>query len=273
MIDLEKQSGLPISWDRTNKRIIFPENFVQVEPVVRVRKDMEPVLFEPEEEGPQEFYYIYRGVAPASEAEEIARRGLRYDISVLRPGTTGREFVKTFGHYHSQKPGTEFTYPEVYEVLYGRVHFMMQLPRDGNYSELEKVLLISAKPGDKVLIPPNFGHVTINPGEDCLILSNWVADDCESHYQPIQERGGGAYFELQDEEGPIFLTNTQYSHLPALKRCSVTPVPRFNLHTGLPIYRVLHKHPESLSFLVNPENYQEIFQEYLQGLLQAGKCS
>ncbi len=268
MIDLEKQSGLPITWDGKNKKILFSEELVAEEPIIRTRQEMKSVLFEPDEEGPEELYCFYRGVAPVEEAQEISERGLRYDITILCPGTIGREFIKTAGHYHSEKPGTGFTYPEVYEVLYGRAHFLLQRPQKDDLGEIEKVLLITAKPGDKVLLPPGFGHVTINPGEDYLILSNWVAGACESVYKPMESRKGGGYFELYDEEGPVFLPNSQYDYLPSLRRCSVMPVPRFNIHTGLPIYRVLHKDPDSLSFLLHPEKYGPVFEEYLQSLLK-----
>lgn len=267
MISLEKQSGLPLFWDTENKRIIFGEGLAETEPEIRTREDMKEVLFETDEDGPDELYYMYRGVAPESDVKEIAGQGLRYDITILRPGTVGREYVKTAGHYHPLKPGTSFTYPEVYELLYGRAHFLLQRPLEGNYGELEKVMLIAAKPGDKVLIPPGYGHITINPGEDYLIMSNWVAGGFTSDYAPITERNGGGYFELQDEEGPVFLPNSRYNYLPSLKRCSITPVPRFSLHTGLPIYHVFHKDPASFSFLLYPENYEQVFYEYLQGLL------
>ena len=51
-----------------------------------------------------------------------------------------------------------------------------------------------------------------------------------------------------------------------LERCSVTPVPQLKLITGLPIYRVFQEDNSAFDFLVNPENYQDIFDSYLQEL-------
>lgn len=191
---------------------------------------------------------------------------MRYDITVIRPGTLGSEYVKTAGHYHPLKPGTGTTYPEVYEVLHGRAHYLLQRYHPDNPDQLEAVILINAKPGDKVLIPPHFGHITINPGDDFLIMSNWVAEGFSSIYDPIREHGGGAYYELQTEEGPEFVPNKNYNPLPPLERCSVTPVPQLKLITGLPIYRVFQEDNSAFDFLVNPENYQDIFDSYLQEL-------
>lgn len=268
MISLEKQSGLPLFWNGEEERLVFGEGLNGVRPDIRTKTQMKDVLFEPDGEGPEDLYYMYRGVSRVHEAEAIAKHGLRYDITFLRPGTVGREYIKTAGHYHPCKAGSFHTYPEVYEVLFGRAHYLMQSPREDNCDQLEKVLLIAAKPGDKVLIPPGFGHITINPGEDFLIMANWVASDFSSVYEPMLLKGGGAYFELRGDEGPEFVPNSRYLHIPTLKRCPVTPVPRFNLHTGLPMYRVFQDDPDVFSFLYSPENYEAVFGEYLQELLQ-----
>jgi glucose-6-phosphate isomerase len=129
------------------------------------------------------------------------------------------------------------------------------------------VILIAAKPGDKVLIPPHFGHITINPGDDYLVMSNWVAREFSSVYEPMRESGGGAYFELYTDEGPEFLANPCYRELPPLQRCPVTPVPQLNLITGYPLYRLFQENREALDFLVSPENYVAIFENYLQQML------
>jgi len=38
----------------------------------------------------------------------------------------GIEFVKTAGHYHPLIEGTGYTYPEIYEVLSGVAHYLLQ---------------------------------------------------------------------------------------------------------------------------------------------------
>jgi glucose-6-phosphate isomerase, archaeal len=185
---------------------------------------------------------------------------------VIRPGTLGGEYVKTAGHYHPEKPGTGCTYPEVYEVLHGRAHYLLQRPHPAFPDQLEASILVAAKPGDKVLIPPGFGHITINPGGDYLIMSNWVAAAFTSLYDPIRRLGGGAYYELQAAEGPEFIANEKYRGTPPLQRCPVTPVAELNLITGLPLYRVFQENSEAFNYLLYPENYRAVFENYLHGL-------
>lgn len=270
MIDLHKQSGLPLLWDPETKQIVFEDGAAEhgaPQPDIRHRGEMQAVLYDRQARDLDELYYMYREVAPAGDAGLIRQKGLRYDITVIVPGTLGGEYVKTAGHYHPEKAGTGLTYPEVYEVLHGRAHYLLQRPQpEAAGGGLSAALLVAAKPGDKVLIPPHFGHITINPGDDYLIMSNWVARDFVSIYEPIREAGGGAYFELSTEEGPEFLVNPHYREAPPLQRCPVTAVPQLNLMTGFPLYRLFQENRDSFDFLVYPENYTAIFDDYLQRL-------
>ncbi|HHX59114.1 MAG TPA: glucose-6-phosphate isomerase [Candidatus Moranbacteria bacterium] len=235
-------------------------------PDIRRRQDMKDVLYNPEASGEDELYYMYRGVSYAKDEALIENKGLRYDITVICPGTLEREYIKTAGHYHPEKPGTGLTYPEVYEVLHGRAHYLLQRPHPEDIDSLETVLLVAAKPGDKVLIPPGFGHITINPGEDFLIMSNWVARDFSSVYEPVRQMAGGGYYELQTEEGPEFVVNKRYRSVPALRRCPVIQVPQLNLITGLPLYRVFLENSRAFEFLTVPEQYTDLFANYLEEL-------
>jgi len=268
MIDLGKQSGLPIKWDSTQNRLFYGENMSNRDamPDVRRSRDLSAVLFDDQGEPDEELYYMSRGISLSVDEQLIMSKGLRYDVTVIRPGSIGREYIKTAGHYHPEKKGTDITFPEVYEVLYGRAHYLLQRPNPHNPSELNTVLFIAAKPGDKLLVPPNFGHITINPGDDYLIMSNWVARDFTSIYTPFREMGGGAYYELYTEDGPEFIGNKRYHMLPPLMRCPIKPFPRLNLITGLPLYRVFQENGDAFNFLTEPESYLDLFAVYLKEL-------
>ena len=143
-------------------------------------------------------------------------------MTVIRAGRIGREYIKTAGHYHPLKEGTDTSYPEVYEVLSGRAHYLLQTEPGEDGVE---ALLIEAFPGDKVLIPPGYGHITINPGNVPLIMSNWVAAGFASVYGPVRELGGGAYFEIAAAGGgEEFIVNPNYRPLePAARRWKISP--------------------------------------------------
>jgi glucose-6-phosphate isomerase, archaeal len=170
---------------------------------------------------------------------------VRYDITVLLPVRLGREFNKTKGHYHSEyKPG--LGYPELYQVLEGHAHVLLQ-KRDGE--RITDVVLVIAHEGEIVLVPPNYGHITINPTEQTLKMANWVSTKVESLYEPFEQMGGGAYFELVGSE---LVPNVRYGALPPVRVERAREYPQLGLRHGRPIYELI-KNPEILRFLSFPD--------------------
>lgn len=252
MIDLQKTSGLALTADETG-RLSFGAELTPVTPAVRKKEEMRGVLLEPQADAPAELYYMYRDVCRRQDRNLLAKYGVRYDVTVIRPGQLGQEYIKTAGHYHPLKPGTEVTYPEVYEVLAGKAHYLLQTEPDEDGVE---AIIIEAVAGDKVLIPPGYGHITINPGADFLIMSNWVAADFASVYGPIKDLAGGAFFEVvPDGEDEQFVANPKYQPTPRLSTRPVEEHPEFGLVRGQPMYLEFLKAPEKFTFLTEPENY------------------
>ncbi len=138
-------------------------------------------------------YYMYRGID--------YKEGLRYDITIIPFRMFGEEFPKTKGHYH---PGD---YGEIYIVLEGVAIYLLQK------KDLSDVYKVEAKQGDVVIIPPHYGHITINPGEEDLKMANWVSEGFSSEYGPILEKRGGAYF--YTKKG--WVHNKNYETVPFLQ--------------------------------------------------------
>ena len=57
---------------------------------------------------------------------------------------------------------------------------------------VDEVILVKTTRGDKVIVPPNYGHVTNNPSEKTLRMANWVCRSFESLYEPYTQHHGGA---------------------------------------------------------------------------------
>jgi len=171
---------------------------VRLQPSIRTLFDMESVIYDRgwlKGADNLELYYMYRELSLSkNDAILMKEHGLRYDITIIPPRMLGCEYVKTAGHYHPHVPGTAVSYPEIYEVLSGEAHYLMQKPENNSVD----AVLIKAQSGDKVIIPPGYGHLTINASNKVLKMANWVARDFESIYEPVREKGGGMYFMLAD---------------------------------------------------------------------------
>ncbi|MFH0737649.1 MAG: glucose-6-phosphate isomerase family protein [Candidatus Micrarchaeota archaeon] len=163
---------------------------------VRTLAQMRKVMMDFNEDASAlELYYMYRSV--------YVHEGIRYDITLIPPMVVGGERAKTHGHYH---PGSEdgLAYPEVYQVLRGHAKFIMQKKnRNGSVD----AMVVDARDGDAVLLPPGWGHVTVNKGEDLLVLGNLVYDHFGSVYSEYEELQGAAFYYAKDGE---LIQNTNY---------------------------------------------------------------
>jgi glucose-6-phosphate isomerase, archaeal len=229
-----------------------------VEPGVRKLSDMRDVIYDAEwlESAPDvDLYYMYRDLALSRHDRSIILdNGLRYDITVIPPQKLGTEFVKTAGHYHPTVDDTGYTFPEVYEVLRGTAHYLLQKCED---SKITDVVMIEANEGDKVIIPPGYGHVTINPTNNKVLkMSNWVSRDFESIYEPYKKCKGAAYFELASGR---LVRNGRCDHAPEIRYLKPTNVAKAGFSKGKEMYGLV-RDVEKLAFLNDPQDYDWLWE-------------
>lgn len=186
-------------------------------------------------------YKMYRGIWQKS--------SIRFDVTILPPMQLGDEPNKTFGHYHpAGKSGVPF--PEIYEVLAGEAHFLLQTHDPKNISQIERAILVRAKKGDIVLMQPYFGHLTINPAKVPLALANLVFANFSSDYSAYEKLHGGAYYELA---GGQLIPNSHYSPCP-LEKTSAAGFARAFGHPkfSYSLFSLAQKDISQFSFLEDP---------------------
>ncbi len=204
MLDLTVTAGLPLALDG-GLRLVVPPGAGNERPAVRTLGEMRPYLADPDAHGPAEMYFMYRDLGRSADRDAYGPFGVRFDVTVIIPGAVSGELVKTAGHYHPAPSGqdggpattpgdrVDVSFPEVYGVIHGRAHYLLQ---DGRVDGPSRAFLVEAEAGEVVLVPPNFGHVTINPGPGPLVMANWVEASFASVYGPYAERRGACYYEF-----------------------------------------------------------------------------
>ncbi len=241
-----------------NRKLDFGSR--EYDPDIRFLSDMMDVLFDKEwlqtVEKPESIplYYMYRDLSLNEEDRRLIKENnLRYDITIIPPSNLGREYVKTAGHFHPNVGGTGLSFTEIYQVLEGVAHYLLQ-KNEGN--TVVDAVLFEASQGDKVIIPPGYGHITINPSDKELRMANWVSSLFSSEYGEIKKKHGGAFFELAGEG---FVANNEYLRLPELRRLKVEE----HIDLGEDMYYIIRESPESLGFLNKPQDYEELFEDLL----------
>ncbi len=221
---------------------------------VRWAFDLKPVLAFPDElKDNFPAYYMFRDLYYSkSDRERILENRLRFDLTVIPPAKVGKEYIKTFGHYHPPAEGN-LSYAEIYEVLNGEAIYLLQKYEDGKITD---VVVVEAKEGDKVIIPPNYGHVTINPSNKELRMVNWVCRDFKSDYEPYRRLRGACYYYTEDG----WVKNPNYGEVPEIRFVRPRIPKMLGLKRSEEMYKLV-KDIGKLEFLLKPSKYPEIFEE------------
>ena len=214
---------------------------------VRTLDDMRCVLANPDQSGNMPLYYMYRDLAlTAKDRAYLREQNVRFDITVIPPGTVGGEYVKTKGHYHPLSP-SGIGYPELYQVLAGEALYLLQ------WGDLGDIVVATAKVGEFVLIPPGYGHVTINPGKEELVMANLVSAGFTSEYTFYEQMQGGAYYLMEDGG---WVQNPRYPAVPVMRGIPAGEVPELGIRHGRGIYEMVSER-ENLSYLNSPGEIPE----------------
>jgi glucose-6-phosphate isomerase len=231
----------------------------RMQPDIRRLNDMVDVIYDRDwlkRAEDFELYYMFRDLSLSrADSEMLKGHGLRYDITIIPPGMLGCEYMKTAGHYHPLAPESQVTYPEIYEVLEGEALYLLQK------QDLSDVVVVYATAGDKVIVPPDYGHVTINRSNKTLKMANFVARDFSSIYEPYKEMGGAAYFCTADG----WIKNPRCEGAAELRRIEAPDaekLKRLGMSKSREMYPLLRE-SGMLVYLTSPGQHMEVFESLI----------
>lgn len=250
MSDLTKLVGLNTILGQSN-RLNFGEEVSFEKMSIRTFADLKPVIHDQTldlRDDPA--YFMYRNVAKKGDQEKIRNRGLRFDLTVIPPAMIGKEYVKTSGHYHPKILGTAFFYPELYFVISGQATYLLQ--KRGLGEAVDDVILVRAPQNTPVLMPPGYGHVTINELAEPLVMANWVETTFKSIYSPYEDLQGAAYYVENNFGNPKAVPNPKYLNLPPVRESKANPI-LFSEAKDKSIYDYLAF--KNLDSIVDVQNY------------------
>ena len=206
------------------------------------------------------FYDVYRGIAFPKDEELLNKDNYRYDITIIMPGQINGECKKTSGHYHGWNPQKTNTYAEVYEVIKGTALYILQ--KSDNFDaenpadvRVDDLIFATVHEGETILIPPNYGHCSVNIGEGPLVFSNLAYVPCLVHYGPVKHFHGMSFYVMKKDNEIRLEANGRYVDVPAPKFATVKENPGLGIKFGVPVYESYMKNPEAFKFLGDPDPY------------------
>ncbi|HZS92366.1 MAG TPA: glucose-6-phosphate isomerase family protein [Chloroflexota bacterium] len=259
---IELLAGVEVSYDPARHDVVLGPG-VQAE-AWRTRRaaemrDVLPPEVSAEIDPDEPLYSMINGVYHTGDLAMASRSPLRYELTVLPPRRLGREYVKTLGHIHSPAPSGALTYAEVYEVLLGRAHFLFfRMHPDGE--EVEEMVVVEAGPGDRVVVPPGYHHLSVNPGDEAMIFSDLIDRSAATDYSLLRARGGAPYVCVATATGPRYEPNPRYGSAPAPRHVRARDLPGHELLPRIPLYRMALDAPGALAFLSDPAPYTHLYE-------------
>lgn len=202
----------------------------------------------------QRVYWAYRNIRRVSDDALWVPRGLRYDITVLLPGDAKGELFKTSGHYHGLDQGMALPYPEVYEVLCGEVAFVLQkspaLLADGCGAEpVDAVRVLDVHAGEAIVIPPFWGHGSINVSDGPSAFSNIAVVDTPLLYGPVHERRGLAVRVTRMGDGWGVAANEAWQPVANTRTLRPHEAPELGIIADVPCYEAYVADPSRFDYL------------------------
>ncbi len=198
----------------------------------------------------QDLYYIYRNSCLKKDKPLFSRSGVRYDLTVITPGLVGRETHRTIGHIHKNLSRTGRP-PEIYQVIYGSAIFLIQ---NNTNHELYAIYRSS---GQKIIIPPDCGHITANASlKTPLVIANIFVDrNNASDYSFFKKTSGPAWYPIWNKGKLIFERNPRQKKYYSLKKIKTYGKLPLDISKTAPLYEEFIKNPEKFLFLTEPKRF------------------
>ena len=183
----------------------------------RLHEKMQEVLMDKNAIGPSIHYYMIRG---------DMKNGKGNNITVWEPGLVGREYIKTYGHYHIGNLS------ETYTFIAGQGIALLQklaVDTQGNMIPdiVEEFKAIPVKVGDKLFIEAGLGHLVVNTGSNFLVTSddspvnfkevNPASLPGHADYELVKQMRGFAFYVVDTNGKPALVKNKLYRQIRKTK--------------------------------------------------------
>lgn len=195
-------SGLDVVFDETNFTFRYGTGVSGPAPETRYLEDIRASLRDPSSNGPEKLYVIAMDVHAQRDESTLQRSMLLYGIVAYHGGTVGDEPVRSQGHVHARSPHSNASPPEIFEIWRGQATIYMQ---ERTEDDPGRCFAVSAGPGERVIVPPGWGHMVVNAGGDEPMVFGAICDRGYAgfEYESVRAHRGLAFYPVMNRNGRI----------------------------------------------------------------------
>ena len=252
--------GLDMTITRHPLGFSYGEDVTGPMPEIRTLDEIRASLRDPDCSGPEDVYAIAMDVARLADRQELKKRMLLFGVVTYATGTLGEEPIRSQGHVHRKSRHSGWSPPELYEIWQGRAIIYMQ---EYVADDPGRCFAVLAGLGEKVLVPPGWGHATISASPDePLTFGAWCDREYGFEYDAVRARKGLAWYPLLQGSHIIWQHNTHY--LPGrLQMITPRRYSEFGL-TDEPVYTQFITDPARFQFISRPDKVAELWHNFHQ---------
>jgi len=249
--DLQEACGLPVAFDTDTSELVLGDGLNSPSYCTRKLHDLDAVWAGDVTDEDRVIYRYTSGLHLEGDEELWRSARIIYGIVIFAGGVFGGEYVKSSGQYHPPVPPTDQATPEVYSVLSGTGHFMLQKASAPSYDDVTDPVLVEVRSGETFVVPPDYGHLQINPADEPLVFSYVVMADMKGQYEPYRKTRGAAFYEMADP-AKRFVRNENYDpslELRIIRAGDICQLPDLDEHVT---YQAVKEKLPELGFIADP---------------------
>ena len=181
LVDFDLQTGFSKTAEVTKRYLSQMKNmFSDTETAEKILENEDPVIYEFHELGfPEETGHIAFGT------------------TIVHPGTVGKEYYMTKGHFH-----TILETAEVYYTLSGEGFMVMENP-EGDTLE------VPLRKGEAIYVPKRYAHRSVNTGNVPLVMFFSFGAEAGHDYGTIETKGYHKLI-LEENNKPVVVDNPHW---------------------------------------------------------------
>lgn len=258
MTDTKAKYGLNMAVHHQPLGFSYGDDVIGPMPEVRTLDQIRASLRNPDCSGPEVVYAIAMDVARLQDREELQKRMLLFGVVTYAAGQLGDEPVRSQGHIHRISQHSGWSPPELYEIWQGKaIVYMQEFVED----DPGRCFAVIAGPGEKVLVPPGWGHATISASvNEPLTFGAWCDREYGFEYDAVRAHKGLAWYPLVQDSHIVWQHNAHYQ--PG--RLQVITPRRYSEFgiTDEPIYQQFIDDPTRFQFISKPDRVADLWRNF-----------
>ena len=213
-------------------------------------------------DGPDVVYAIAMDVGRLEDKPMLQKMMLLYGVVTYAAGKLGDEPVRSPGHIHKKSLHSGWSPPEVYEIWSGKAIIYMQ-----EYAQdvPGRCFAVYARPGDVVVVPPEWAHATISAYPTSpLTFGAWCDREYGFLYDDVRARNGLAWYPLVDNNNEItWQPNPGYKTSTLEIKSPADYKPTLQIERSVPIYTQFETDPQRFQFVSAPELKKDVWENFI----------